>query len=146
MLLDGFGMYDIDCLGLDEPDDCDSEEENDIDEPDAGAYKKLVEDGSQDLFEGCKSFSKLKFVLRLLNWKNTWKVQNGYYDDILSLFKEALPESHVLSRLKNFHASKMYIKHVGIGYDSIHACKNDCCMFRGDFSAMQNCPVCNTSR
>jgi hypothetical protein len=151
MLLDNFGMYDTGVLGNqedgDSADDEDEEDSNTDDvTADAEAYKKLVEDGSQDLYVGCTSFSKLQFIVRLLNLKNTWKVPNGCYDEILSLFKEALPQPHALSGIKNLHASKRYIKDIGIGYESIHACKNDCIMFRGAHKDDTVCPICNTSR
>jgi hypothetical protein len=151
MLLDNFGMYDTGVLGNqedgDSADDEDEEDSNTDDvTADAEAYRKLVEDGSQDLYVGCTSFSKLQFIVRLLNLKNTWKVPNGCYDEILSLFKEALPQPHALSGIKNLHASKRYIKDIGIGYESIHACKNDCIMFRGAHKDDTVCPICNTSR
>nr|GFB70872.1 hypothetical protein [Tanacetum cinerariifolium] len=34
-----------------------------------------------------------------------------------------------------------------LGYESIHACEHDCCLFRGDDNEdLDLCPVCNTSR
>ncbi|XP_051222138.1 uncharacterized protein [Lolium perenne] len=151
ILLNNFGMYDTGVLGNQEDgysaDDEDEEDNNTNDViVDVVAYKKLVEDGSQDLYVGCTSFSKLQFIVRLLNIKNTWKVPNGCYDEILLLFKEALPQSHALSGISKIHASKRYIKDIGIGYESIHACKNDCIMFRGAHKDDTLCPICNTSR
>ncbi|GKD70311.1 zinc finger, PHD-type containing protein, partial [Tanacetum coccineum] len=36
---------------------------------------------------------------------------------------------------------------IGLGYESIHACVNDCFLFRGDANKdVHFCPVCNTSR
>ncbi|GJT45171.1 hypothetical protein Tco_0953886 [Tanacetum coccineum] len=36
---------------------------------------------------------------------------------------------------------------IGLGYESIHACEHDCCLFRGDDNKyLDFCPVCNTSR
>ncbi|GJV72793.1 hypothetical protein Tco_1492788 [Tanacetum coccineum] len=36
---------------------------------------------------------------------------------------------------------------IGLGYESIHACEHDCCLFRGEVNKdLQFCPVCNTSR
>jgi hypothetical protein len=151
MLLDNFGMYDAGSLGLDEGEDSDDEDseygmcDSGVD-ADAEAYKMLVEDGSKELYPGCKKVSKLQFLVRLLNIKNTWKVPNGCYDDVLSLVKDALPNGHNLSLIKNFHAYKRYIKDIGIGYESIHACKHDCIMFRGDNADATECPVCKTSR
>ncbi|GJW51970.1 hypothetical protein Tco_0093321 [Tanacetum coccineum] len=36
---------------------------------------------------------------------------------------------------------------IGLGYESIHACEHDCCLFRGEVNKdLQFCLVCNTSR
>ncbi|GJY15902.1 putative reverse transcriptase domain, ribonuclease H-like domain, aspartic peptidase domain protein [Tanacetum coccineum] len=47
---------------------------------------------------------------------------------------------HTLSQSETF-------KTIGLGYESIHACEHDCCLFRGDNNKdLDFCPVCNTSR
>ncbi|XP_037450565.1 uncharacterized protein LOC119320692 [Triticum dicoccoides] len=51
MLLEGFGMYDTRTLGEEQ------ESEDDFDD-DAEAYYRLVNDGHQELYPGCKRFSK----------------------------------------------------------------------------------------
>ncbi|KAD5318009.1 hypothetical protein E3N88_17955 [Mikania micrantha] len=38
------------------------------------------------------------------------------------------------------------MRKIGLGYQSIHACINDCALFWKENSRMQNCPVCNESR
>jgi hypothetical protein len=65
MLMEGFGMYDADALGEEEG----FEDEDDID---AEAYYKLVREGSQELYSGCKTFSNLQFLVRLLSMENRW--------------------------------------------------------------------------
>ncbi|KAL6637427.1 hypothetical protein ACP70R_024999 [Stipagrostis hirtigluma subsp. patula] len=92
MLAEGFGMYDTQILG----------EDKGLDEEldgDAEAYCKLVNDGSQQLYPGCQKFSKLQFLLRLLNIKNLWGVSNSCFDDLLSLIKDALPNA--ISKLRS---------------------------------------------
>jgi hypothetical protein len=62
MLMEGFVMYDANALGEEEG----FEDENDVD---AEAYYKLVHDGSQELYPGCETFSKLQFLITLLTLK-----------------------------------------------------------------------------
>jgi len=50
MLMEGFGMYDAGALGEEE-----GFEDEDDDDIDAEAYYKLVRDGSQELYPGCKA-------------------------------------------------------------------------------------------
>nr|GFA09968.1 hypothetical protein [Tanacetum cinerariifolium] len=45
------------------------------------------------------------------------------------------------------YALKKTFKTIGLGYESIHACEHDCCLFRGDDNKdLDFCPVCNMSR
>jgi hypothetical protein len=144
MLLEGYGMYDTATVGSEEDEDDDQADEEVELQFDAETYRKLVLDGSSELYTGCKKFSKLQFLVKLLNIKNIWGIPNGCFDAFLSLIKEALPEGQDLPN--NFHASRKYIKDVGVGYESIHACKHDCIMYRGRYSQAEQCPVCKTSR
>jgi hypothetical protein len=144
MLLEGYGMYDTATVGSEEDEDDDQADEEVELQFDAETYRKLVLDGSSELYSGCKKFSKLQFLVKLLNIKNIWGIPNGCFDAFLSLIKEALPEGQDLPN--NFHASRKYIKDVGVGYESIHACKHDCIMYRGRYSQAEQCPVCKTSR
>ncbi|XP_044372010.1 uncharacterized protein [Triticum aestivum] len=137
MLLEGFGMYDTHTLGEEQ------ESEDDLDD-DAEAYYRLVNDGHQELYPGCKRFSKLQFLVRLLHIKNMRGMSNVCFDEVLTLIKEALPEGQALP--KNFHGAKKFMKAIGIGYDSIDACKNDCILFRKEHADAISCPVCGTSR
>lgn len=137
MLLEGLGMYDSRTLGTDDG----AEDDLDVD---AEAYYKLVNDGSQELYPGCKKFSKLQFLVRLLNIKNIWGISNGCFDEILTLMKEVLPNAEALP--KNFHDAKKFVKAIGVGYECIDACKNDCILFRKEFADATVCPTCKASR
>nr|GEU39276.1 hypothetical protein [Tanacetum cinerariifolium] len=47
----------------------------------------------------------------------------------------------------SYYAIKKTFKTIGFGYESIHVCEHDCCIFRGDDNKdLDFCPVCNTSR
>nr|GEX40198.1 hypothetical protein [Tanacetum cinerariifolium] len=47
----------------------------------------------------------------------------------------------------SYYAIKKTFKTIGLGYESIHACVNDCFLFRGDVNKdVHFCPMCNTSR
>uniref|UniRef100_A0A0A9HG26 Transposase-associated domain-containing protein n=1 Tax=Arundo donax TaxID=35708 RepID=A0A0A9HG26_ARUDO len=137
MLMDGFGMYDTQALGEDKG----LHEDLDVD---AEAYYKLVNDNSQELYPGCKKFSKLQFLVRLLNIKNLWGVSNDCFDELLSLIKEALPGGEALP--KNFHDAKKFVKAIGVAYECINACKNDYILYRKEYANATSCPVCGASR
>ncbi|XP_020872177.1 uncharacterized protein LOC110226030 isoform X2 [Arabidopsis lyrata subsp. lyrata] len=41
---------------------------------------------------------------------------------------------------------KRFLKMFGFGYDSIHACKNDCILYRNEYEDLVTCPRCSESR
>ena len=41
---------------------------------------------------------------------------------------------------------KQYIKVLGLSYEKIHFCPNNCVLFWGDYENLDECPVCNESR
>ena len=45
-----------------------------------------------------------------------------------------------------YAAKKKMRKAFDLGYEKIHACVNDCCLFRKDLEIMETCPKCKTSR
>ena len=55
-----------------------------------------------------------------------------------------LPEENVLHT--SLYEVKRFLKSFDMGYEKIHACVNDCCLFRKEFEKLDNCPNCNASR
>ncbi|XP_051202273.1 uncharacterized protein [Lolium perenne] len=140
LLLDGFDMYNRSSLHSEKEEGS----EDDSEDEDVETYKRLVNDGGQLLYPGCKKFSKLQFLVRLLNIKNVRGMTNAAFEDMLTLFREAIPEGHSLP--KKFHEAKQYIRGVGLAYDTYDVCFNDCIIFRGIHANANVCPVCKTSR
>uniref|UniRef100_A0A0A8YAZ6 Uncharacterized protein n=1 Tax=Arundo donax TaxID=35708 RepID=A0A0A8YAZ6_ARUDO len=54
-------------------------------------FFKLVDDASQDLYPGCRNFSKLRFIVRLLHIKFLGGCGNKSLDMLLELLKDVLP-------------------------------------------------------
>src|SRR3954471_1955474 len=52
--------------------------------------------------------------------------------------KESIPRSH-------YEASKL-VKALGFEYEKIHACPNDCILYRKDHADLSECPKCGVSR
>ncbi|WVZ76869.1 hypothetical protein U9M48_024793 [Paspalum notatum var. saurae] len=63
---------------------------------------------------------------------------------LLELLHDVLPEGSSLP--KNFNVAKNMVKCLGLGYINIHACDNDCILFRKEREKKNVCPKCNTSR
>ncbi|XP_024015958.1 uncharacterized protein LOC112089209 [Eutrema salsugineum] len=76
------------------------------------------------------------------------KTQNGWPDksfiELLETLPSMLPEENV------FHTSlydvKKFLKSFHMDYEKIHACINDCCLFRKKLKKLDNCLKCKTPR
>ncbi|KAK9053298.1 hypothetical protein SSX86_029931 [Deinandra increscens subsp. villosa] len=123
-----------------------TESENNMDDPNQHNnpnVDKLFVDMEKPLYPGCEDFSGLGFLLELMNVKVTCKMTNVSMDMILNLFSRAFKDANLP---KNNYEAKKYLRTLGLGYESIHACKNDCALFWKENEKLQICPVCKTSR
>ncbi|CAA7051769.1 unnamed protein product [Microthlaspi erraticum] len=55
-----------------------------------------------------------------------------------------LPADNVLHT--SLYEVKKFLKSFDMGYEKIHACVNDCCLFRKKYKKLENCPKCKVSR
>ncbi|XP_070009153.1 uncharacterized protein [Nicotiana sylvestris] len=110
---------------------------------DAKRFFKLVEEGKQELYPGCESFSKLDFTIRLFLFKCIHGLSNVAFSDLLDLIKEAFPFAKLP---ESFHKAKNMIKDLGLHYDKIHACPNNCMFFWNENEKADNCSMCGSSR
>ncbi|KAL5556601.1 hypothetical protein UlMin_038837 [Ulmus minor] len=72
---------------------------------------------------------------------NKWT--NKSFDELLKLLKLAFPKMDLVE--SHYEAKKLMTK-MGLGYQSIHVCKNDCALFWNENSTLETCPVCSESR
>jgi len=103
----------------------------------------LVEANSQELYPTCKKYTKLSFLIRLLHIKLLGGWTDRSFDLLLDLLNDALPKGSALPR--NFYEAKKLIKSIGLGYVSIHACENDCILYRKEHEKSESCPKCKVS-
>ncbi|KMT08055.1 hypothetical protein BVRB_6g144090 [Beta vulgaris subsp. vulgaris] len=111
--------------------------------PEAKKFYKLVEDWKQELYPGCKMFSKLSFLIRLYLLKCLHGITNNGFSDILELILELIPEAKLP---KSFNEAKKIVKDLGLHYDKIDACRNDCMLYWKDNEVATSCHVCHAPR
>ncbi|XXG46823.1 hypothetical protein AAC387_Pa02g1567 [Persea americana] len=130
-------------FGIQDPESSSQEPEEG---PNAEAEKfyKLVEDADQELYPGCKNFTKLAFIVRLYHIKclNGWSDKS--FTMLFDLLKEAFPKGETLP--KHFHETKKIIGELGLGYNKIDACPNDCMLYWKQTANESVCSICGTSR
>ncbi|XP_075486375.1 uncharacterized protein LOC142525980 [Primulina tabacum] len=55
-----------------------------------------------------------------------------------------LPENNTLP--ETVYTMRKLLKPFDLGYEKIHACPNDCCLFRKELQDLDSCPKCGSSR
>ncbi|XP_049399904.1 uncharacterized protein LOC125863991 [Solanum stenotomum] len=107
-------------------------------------FSKLLEDAAQQLYPGCETFSKLSLIVELFQIKCLYGLSGKAVDSILKLFKRALPSGETLP--ESFYEAKQVIKNLGLHYEKIHACENDCMLFWKHNAKAESCLICGESR
>nr|AAK92605.1 Putative transposable element [Oryza sativa Japonica Group] len=117
----------------------------DTDDKEYHKFTTMVKDSKTPIYNGCKAeHSKLQVVLSLLHLKasNGWSDKS--FTELLELLKEILPTDNVLP--ESTYQAKKVICPLGLDIQKIHACLNDCILYRGEFAYLEQCPVCKASR
>jgi len=107
-------------------------------------FKKKLQDAETPLYSSCPNYSKISAIMGLYHIKVKSGISENYFDQILTLVQDMLPQGNVLP--KSTGDIKKFLKIFGFGYDVIHACKNDCILFRKQYEDMDSCPRCGASR
>ena len=81
-------------------------------------------------------------MLALVNLKAQFGWSDKSFTELLVLLKKLLPEDNTVS--KNHYEVKILYP-VGMEYQKIHACSNDCILYRNQFAQMFKCPTCGVS-
>lgn len=110
----------------------------------ANRFDRLFTSAQRELYPGCKSHSRLSFLLKLVHLKDLNHWSNKSFEMLLKRMKEALPSGD--SHPATYYEAKKMLRDLGLGYESIHACVNDCVLFRNELEENDECPVCKESR
>ncbi|XP_050365568.1 uncharacterized protein LOC126784123 [Argentina anserina] len=111
---------------------------------DAQKFYKLLDESEVPLYPGCEKYSNLSFTINLMHIKSTGNMSNKAFDQLLKLLKEAFPMCDKLPT-SNYRAKKI-VEELGLHYERIDACKNDCVIYYGDLVDAKSCPTCKLSR
>jgi hypothetical protein len=109
-------------------------------------FAKVLEDAKKALSPGSKH-SKFSFMVRLLYMKSRYRICNTAFTTMMTLISDSYPESGLP---KSYDEARKYLNELGLGYESIHVCKNNCVLFRdtksSKYAKLNACPVCKESR
>ena len=60
------------------------------------------------------------------------------FSELLALMRDILSEDNVLPN-RTYEAKKNLCS-ISMSYDKIHACPNDCILFRNEYASLNECP------
>ncbi|CAA7049914.1 unnamed protein product [Microthlaspi erraticum] len=107
-------------------------------------FRKKLEDAETPLYPSCLNYTKVSALMGLYRIKVKSGMSENFFDQLLMLVHDMLPENNVLP--KSTDEMKKFLKVFGFGYDLIHACKNDCILFRKEYEDLVSCPRCKGPR
>lgn len=114
-------------------------------EPDEDSeFRKKLRDAETPLYLTCSKHTKVSAIMALYRIKVKSGMSEAYFDQLLSALHDMLPEGNVLP--KSTDSIKKFLKIFGFGYEMIHACKNDCILYRKQYEELETCPRCSASR
>ncbi|XP_074342221.1 uncharacterized protein LOC141679687 [Apium graveolens] len=107
--------------------------------------ENLVRDSKKLLYPGCNNeYTRLSTTLKLCKMK----VKNGWTDrsftELLKLLRDILPPNNDLPT--STYEAKKILCPMGMDVKKIHACPNDCVLFRNEHEDLLACLKCGASR
>nr|XP_051215266.1 uncharacterized protein LOC127332988 [Lolium perenne] len=87
--------------------------------------------------------SRFSLTVKLLQAKSYYRISNVAFNAILLILALQYPASSIP---KSYEEALSIVGRLGLGYESIHVCPNNCVLFRKDYAKENNCPKCKASR
>ncbi|XP_071930153.1 uncharacterized protein [Coffea arabica] len=107
-------------------------------------FFKLLKHAETELYPGCKNFTLLSFVIKLLHVKSLCRWSNNSMTILLELLKEVFPENELFP--SSYRDAWKIVKDLGLSYHKIHACPNDCLIYWKETEHETFCRKCGTPR
>nr|GEV18281.1 pyruvate kinase [Tanacetum cinerariifolium] len=123
------------------------ETSNDPTQAKRNAFEELYASANEELCPSYDYVTRLDFMAKFTYFKVRGKLTNSIFNEILEFFQNVFPTAKGYNLPPSYYAIKKTFKMIGLRYESIHACVNDCFLFRDDANKdVHFCSVCNTSR
>ena len=136
---DGLHNIDVESGVAHEDDDCDEFQYQNTNEE--AKFRRLVDASQEALYEGCSTFSKLSFLLHLFHLKCLYHWSAESFTKLLELLIDAFFQ--IKEFPSSYYEAMKLINDLGLGYEKIHACPNDCMLYWGEFAQNNECHACH---
>jgi hypothetical protein len=110
----------------------------------AHKYFDILKKAEKPLHERTKH-SKLSATVHMYNLKRVGGVNNNILLAFPELINQLLPACGD-SLPTNMYEAKKYLSDMGLGYQKIPACRNDCMIFWKSNGKLESCTICGESK
>ncbi|XP_040361932.1 uncharacterized protein LOC121049286 [Rosa chinensis] len=124
--------------------DVEGESEDEEISEDSNEFLKYVQDADKPLYPGCTKTTKLNGLIQTFNLKAKHGMTDSCYSDMLIMIRGLLPEGNEVPA--SLYEAKKSLSALGMEYHKIHACPNDCVLYRQQHADAIICPTCGASR
>ena len=109
-------------------------------EPDSNNLYQILRNTNEPLWLECETHTVLSTMSELLNLKVQFNMMVNCYDRIVVIIKKILSKDEKL--VGSFYTSKKMMKELGMRYENIDACHNDCMLFYKEDQLKSSCNIC----
>jgi hypothetical protein len=106
--------------------------------------KQFIEHSKKPLYPDCQKYSRLFGDQKLLQFKAYHGWSNKSFEHLLDVLRDILPKGNQIAEF--VYEAKKIICPLGIEVEKIHACKNNCVLFRRDYADLDKCTKCGYDR
>ncbi|XP_073018111.1 uncharacterized protein [Primulina eburnea] len=121
---------------------CEAAYDNYTENPEA--FMEFLEEAEKPLYNGCKRYTKLSAIVKLYNTKAKHGMSDALFSDLLMDFGDMIPDNHNLPT--KMYDVKKTLSCLVLSHEKIHACSNDCILYRKRYKDGINYPKCGLSR
>jgi hypothetical protein len=107
---------------------------------DVKEFYKLLEALEAKVHEGT-DVTILQAVTRLMAMKSKYNFSNNYYNDIVKLIIDLIPSNHNMP--KDLYHCKKIVASLGMNYQKIDACEDNCMLFWKEHEKTTHCIHCS---
>ena len=108
-------------------------------------FEQMLDDHKKLLYPNCEDgHKKLGSTLELLQWKAEIGCTDLGFEKLLTIMKKLLPKNNELPT--STYEAKKVVCPLGLEVLKIHACPNDCILYRDEYENLTECPVCTALR
>ncbi|KAA0045187.1 transposase [Cucumis melo var. makuwa] len=110
----------------------------------SNTFDTMFHDAKKFLYLGCKKFTKLSTLVRLYKLKVRYGCNYTSFSELLSTISDLLLDNNEIPT--SLYEAKKTLGALGLSYQKIDACPNDCCFYRKEYENSTKCPKCGLSR